>query len=150
DDFGSHDSHAPESFEQSFELHDDQPFSPQSRPRPPGAEDESDFNGPRRSYIGAGALGGLVKLAVIACIVGIIAAVFFWQLPHITQRATQWTSRSPPQVTKTPAQPTTPKFDGRVPQDQGPGQAQNAPPAANQAAPAVAQHAILYEADPAN
>jgi hypothetical protein len=152
DDFGGHDSQPPESLEQSFELDDERPFPQQSReraPRPPGPEDEYEHAPSRRSYIGTNVAGGFIKLAVVACIIGIVIALIYWQVPHIKQLITQLTSRSPAQVSQTTAPPATPKFDGRVPQDQASGQAAGNSPSGNQA-PAVAQHAILYEADPAN
>lgn len=151
DDFGGHDTHQPESLEQSFELDDGQSYPPQSRvraPRPPGPDDEYEHAPTRR--FGPGAIAGFIKLAVAACIVGIVIALIYWQIPHLKQLVAQWTARSPAQQTQTQTPPSTPKFDGRVPQDQNPGQTAGNAPAANQAAPAVAQHAILYEADPAN
>jgi hypothetical protein len=151
DDFGGHDAPPPESLEQSFELDDEQTFPSQAReraPRPPGLEDDYEHVPPGRSYIGV-SVGSSIKFAVVACIIGIAIALIYWQVPHIKQLIAQWTSRSPAQTTQTQTPPATPKFDGRVPQDQAPGQAAGNAPSGNQA-PAVAQHAILYEADPAN
>jgi hypothetical protein len=153
DDFGGHDTQPPESLEQSFELDDQQTFPPQSReraPRPLGLDDEYEQGPVRRSFAGTSVAGGFIKLAVVACIIGIVIALIYWQVPHIKQLITQLTSRSPVQTTQTPTPPSAPKFDGRVPQDQAPGQGAGNTPSGDQAAPAVAQHAILYEADPAN
>jgi hypothetical protein len=153
DDYGGHDTHPPESLEQSFELDDGHSFPPQSReraPRPPGPDEEYDQALPRQSFFGPGVAGDFIKRAVVACVIGIVIALIYWQIPHLKQLIAQWTSRSPTQQTQTQTPPSTPKFDGRVPQDQNPGQAAGNAPSANQTAPAVAQHAILYEADPAN
>ncbi len=149
DDFGGHDPHAPPSLEQSFELNEAQAYPYQSRtqpPRPPESEDDYEQPAPRRFNIGTTALGGFIKLAVVAIVIGVIGALLAWQGPHIRQMVTQLMSRPLTQLTPTP--PSQPKFDGRVPQEQAPAQA--AAPSGNQAAPAVAQHAILYEADPNN
>jgi hypothetical protein len=153
DDYGGHDSHSPESLEQSFELDDARPFPQQPRaqqPRPPESDDEYEQPAQRRFNIGTSVAGGFIKLAVVAIIIGVIGAVVAWQGPHIKQMVSQMLSRPSGQVTPTPTPPSTPKFDGRVPQEQAPGQSQGAAPPGNQTAPAVAQHAILYEADPSN
>jgi hypothetical protein len=151
DDYGGHDSHAPGSLEQSFELDEAHDYPSQSHaqpPRPPDADDDYEQPTPRRFNIGTSVAGGFIKLAVVACIIGVIGALLAWQGPHIKQMVAQLISRPAPQVTPTP--PSQPKFDGRVPQEQSSGQAPGTAPSGNQAAPAVAQHAILYEADPSN
>jgi hypothetical protein len=145
DDYGAHDTAPQESLEQSFELDDERPFPSQSRahsPRPPGAEDEFEHTRPPRSY------AGLIKIVMVGCIVGIVLAIFYWQWPNIKHVVAQLTSRPPAQVTQT--QTTPQKFDGRVPQGQAPGQTSDNTAPGNQPPPAVAQHAILYEADPNN
>lgn len=150
DDFGGHDAHAPASLEQSFELNEAQAYPSQSRTQPRPSESEDDYEEParRRFSVGTTALGGFIKLAAAAIVIGVIGALLAWQGPHIKQLVTQLASRPPAQMTPTP--PSQPKFDGRVPQEQSSGQAPGAAPSGNQAAPAVAQHAILYEADPNN
>src|SRR6202166_2692721 len=147
DDFGAHDDDArhPQSLEQSFELDEERPFPSQSArarsPRSPGSEDEYEHAPPPRSYV------GLIKLAVVACIIGIVAAIFFWQWPNMKHMVAQFGARQPAQTTPAPA-PSEPKFPGRVPQEQTPGQAPNSRAPGNQAAPAVAQRVVLYEEDP--
>src|SRR5580704_2160316 len=147
DDFGAHenDPRQPQSLEQSFELDEERPFpaqSPRARsPRGPGSEDEYEHAPPPRSYV------GIVKLIVLACIVGIVAAIVYWQLPNMKRMVAQFGARQPAQTTPAPA-PAEPKFSGRVPQEQTPGQAANSGAPGNQAAPAVAQRVVLYEEDP--
>ena len=147
DDFGAHDDDPrhPQSLEQSFELDEERPFPSQSArgrsPRPPESEDEYEHAPPPRSYV------GVIKLVVLACIVGIVAAIFFWQLPNMKRMVAQLGTRQPVQTTPSPA-PSEPKFPGRVPQEQTPGQAGNSGAPGNQAAPAVAQRVVLYEEDP--
>ena len=71
----------PQSLEQSFELDEERPFPSQSArarsPRQPGPEDEYEHAPPPRSYV------GIIKLIVMACIIGIVAAIFFWQWPNM-------------------------------------------------------------------
>jgi hypothetical protein len=146
DELRDYDTLQPESLEPSYQLEDEEPplFPSQSgrshSPRPPTAEDEYERARPPRSY------AGLIKLAVIGCAIGILAAVLSWQWPNITQLVSQIGSHAPTQVTQQPAQ--QPKFPGRVPQDQAPGQQSGAPTTGNQNAPAVAQRVVLYEEDP--
>ena len=147
DDFGAHDDDPrhPQSLEQSFELDEERPFPSQSArarsPRPPESEDEYEHAPPPRSYV------GIIKLIVMACIVGIVAAIFFWQWPNMKRMVAPFGARQPAQTTSAPA-PSEPKFPGRVPQEQTPGQAANSGAPGNQAAPAVAQRVVLYEEDP--
>jgi hypothetical protein len=147
DDLGAHDDDAqhPQSLEQSFELDEERPFPSQSArgrsARQPGSEDEYEHTSPPRSYV------GIIKLIVMACIIGMVAAIFFWQWPNMKRMVASFGSRQPAQVTQAPA-PSEPKFPGRVPQEQTPGQAANSGAPGNQAAPAVAQRVVLYEEDP--
>jgi len=145
EDFGSHDlDERPQSLEQSFELEQEVPFpAPAARGRGarPPIEDEYQ-QAPPRSFIGTSVSGGVIKLAVVACIIGIVAAAFVWQFPNIKRLISQTTVRPPVQTTQAPA--PQPKFDGRVPQEQTPGQAANT----SQPTPAVAQRVVLYEEDP--
>jgi hypothetical protein len=147
DDLGAHDDDArhPQSLEQSFELDEERPFPsqpPRGRsPRAPESEDEYEHAPPPRSYV------GIIKLVVLACIVGIVAAIFFWQMPNMKRMVAQFGARQPAQTTPAPA-PSEPKFSGRVPQEQTPGQAANSGAPGNQSAPAVAQRVVLYEEDP--
>jgi hypothetical protein len=147
DDFGAHDDdpRRPQSLEQSFELDEERPFPSQSArarsPRPSESEDEYEHAPPPRSYV------GVIKLVVLACIVGIVAAIVYWQLPNMKRMVAQFGARQPAQTTPAPA-PSEPKFSGRVPQEQTPGQAANSGAPGNQAAPAVAQRVVLYEEDP--
>src|SRR5580700_4837919 len=147
DDFGAHenDPRQPQSLEQSFELDEERPFPAQSArarsPRGPGSEDEYEHAPPPRSYV------GIIKLIVLACIVGIVAAIVYWQLPNMKRMVASFGARQPAQTTPAPA-PSEPKFSGRVPQEQTPGQAANSGAPGNQAAPAVAQRVVLYEEDP--
>jgi hypothetical protein len=151
DDLGAHDDDAqhPQSLEQSFGLDEERPFPSQPArgrsARQPGSEDDYE-HAPSRSY-SSSVLGGLTKLVVVACITGIVAALFVWQWSNIKHVVAQLGSRQPAQVTPAPA-PSEPKFSGRVPQEQVPGQAANSGAPGNQAAPAVAQRVVLYEEDP--
>src|SRR5580693_1374939 len=87
DDFGAHDDDPqhPQSLEQSFELDEERPFPSQSArgrsPRTPESEDEYE-HAPSRSY-SSSVLGGATKLVVVACITGIVAALFVWQWSNI-------------------------------------------------------------------
>ena len=147
DDFGAHDDDAqhPQSLEQSFELDEERPFPSQPArgrsARQPGSEDEYEHAPPPRSYV------GIIKLVVMACIIGIVLAIVFWQLPNMKRMVASFGARQPAQTTPAPA-PSEPKFSGRVPQEQTPGQAANSGAPGNQAAPAVAQRVVLYEEDP--
>jgi hypothetical protein len=147
DDLGAHDDDRPQSLEQSFALDEERPFPSRSAradsPRVPGSEDEYEHAPPPRSY------AGIIKLIVLACIVGIVAAIFFWQLPNMKRMVAQLGARQPAQTTPATA-PSEPKFPGRVPQEQTPGQAANSGAPGNQAAPAVAQRVVLYEEDPSD
>jgi hypothetical protein len=151
DDLGAHDDDPrhPQSLEQSFELDEERPFPSQSArgrsPRTPESEDEYE-HAPSRSY-SSSVLGGATKLVVVACITGIVAALFVWQWSNIKHMVAQLGSRQQAQVTPAPT-PSEPKFPGRVPQEQVPGQAANSGAPGNQAAPAVAQRVVLYEEDP--
>jgi len=151
DDLGAHDDDTryPQSLEQSFELDEERPLASQSArghpPRPPGPDDDEDVR-PSRAY-SSSVIGGLIKLAVVACVIGIVAALFVWQWPNMKRMVAQFGTRQPAQVTQAPA-PSEPKFPGRVPQEQVPGQAANSGAPGNQAAPAVAQRVVLYEEDP--
>jgi hypothetical protein len=152
DDFGAHDddSRHPQSLEQSFELDEERPFPSQPArarsPRLPGADGDYEPGRPPRTF-STSVAGGLVKLIVVACIIGSVAALFVWQWPNIKHMVAQIGTRQPAQVTQAPA-PSEPKFSGRVPQEQVPGQATNSGAPANQTAPAVAQRVVLYEEDP--
>jgi hypothetical protein len=150
DDFGAHDDDArhPQSLEQSFALDEERPFPQSARTHTPGADDEYEHARPARSY-GSSVLGGLTKLIVVACITGIVAALFVWQWSNIKHMVAQIGSRQQVQTTPAPA-PSEPKFPGRVPQEQTPGQAANSGAPGNQAAPAVAQRVVLYEEDPSD
>ncbi|HMG79425.1 MAG TPA: hypothetical protein VK591_12130 [Xanthobacteraceae bacterium] len=147
DDFGAHDDDAqhPQSLEQSFELDEERPFPSQPArgrsARQGGSEDEYEHAPPPRSYV------GIIKLVVMACIIGIVLAIVFWQLPNMKRMVASFGARQPAQTTPAPA-PSEPKFSGRVPQEQTPGQAANSGAPGNQAAPAVAQRVVLYEEDP--
>ena len=98
DDLGAHDDDArhPQSLEQSFELDEERPFPsqpPRGRsPRTPESEDEYEHAPPPRSY------GGIIKLVVLACIVGIVAAIFFWQMPNLKRMVAQFGARQPAQT----------------------------------------------------
>jgi hypothetical protein len=146
DELRDYDSLPPESLEPSYHLEDDEPpFPSQSaRLRPPAGETQYDRTRPPRSY------AGLIKLAMIGCAIGILAAVLSWQWPNISHLVSQIGARAPAPVVQQPTQ--EPKFSGRVPQDQASGQAAGqapgTPSAGNQAAPAVAQRVVLYEEDP--
>jgi hypothetical protein len=143
DDFG--DSLHPESLEPSYQLDDEEPplFPSQSqRPHPPrfGLEDDYEQQRPPRSY------AGLIRLAVIGCIIGVLVALFSWQWPNISHFVAQMGAKAPSQVTQAPA--PQPKLPGRVPQEQAPGQAPGTGAPDTQTAPAVAQRVVLYEEDP--
>src|SRR5579862_278034 len=147
DELRDYDRLPPESLEPSYQLEDDEPplFPSQSaRPRPPSGDTEFARARAPRSY------AGLIKLAVIGCAIGILAAVLSWQWPNISHLVSQIGAKSPAPVTQQPTQ--EPKFSGRVPQDQVPGQAAGqapgAPATGNASAPAVAQRVVLYEEDP--
>lgn len=130
-------------------VSEDRPTSRALRPQPPRAAhfDEEDYEEPRppRSY------GRWIKIAVLLLIVAAAAGAAFQYRSNIAglyQFFTQMKSR-PPAQTAAQDTNTQPKFDGRVPQEGASGQAPAAAGAPNaQAGPAVAQHAVLYEADP--
>ena len=109
DDFGAHDDDArhPQSLEQSFELDEERPFPSQPArtrsPRSPESEDEYEHAPPPRSYV------GVIKLVVLACIAGIVAAIFYWQLPNMKRMVAQFGARPSAQTTPAPA-PSEPKF----------------------------------------
>jgi hypothetical protein len=155
DDLGSdeYDPRQLQSLEQSFELDDERPFPSSSArahsPRPPGADDDYEHARPPRSY-STSVMGGFVKIAVVACTIGSVAALVVWlffsQWSSIKDMVAHLGSRQPAPVTQAPA-PSEPKFSGRVPQQQTPGQAPGTA-APTQPAPAVAQRVVLYEEDP--
>ena len=123
----------------------DRPMSRALRPRPTHFEDE-DYEEPRppRSY------GRWIRIAVLLLIVAAVAGAAFHYRSNIAGLYQYFAQMKPRQPVQTNAQDTTntqPKFDGRVPQEAAPGQAPAGAPNA-QAGPAVAQHAVLYEADP--
>jgi hypothetical protein len=142
----------PESLEPSFHLEDDEPplFPGQSGrarpPRPPVEDDEYEHTRPPRSYV------GLIRIAVIGCIIGILAAIFAWQWPNISHLVARIGSHTPTQTAQQQQQQPQqqPKFSGRVPQDQGQGQSPGtgAPAPSDQNGPTVAQRVVLYEEDP--
>jgi len=145
---GSYDAH-PRSLEPSYELEDEQPLMPQStRPRPPRAADEEEYEDerPARSY------RGLVKpLVLLVVIVAAIAAIW-WAWPKVTglyQYVSHIGARQPSQA-KNEAPASQPKFSGRVPQEQSQGQPPAAGAPATQPPPAVAQRVVLYEDDPSD
>jgi len=147
EDLGTHDlDERPHDLAQSFELDHEAPFpaSPaRGQASRPAAEDDYEHELPRPS-IATSVSGGFIKIAAVACIIGVVAAAFVWQFPNIKRLIAQTTARSPTQTTtQVPAPAPAPKFDGRVPQEQAPGQSSS-----NQAAPAVAQRVVLYEEDP--
>ena len=128
---------------------DDRPTSRALRTRP-AHFDEEDYEEPRppRSF------GRWIKTAVLLLIVAAVAVAAFQYRSKIAgnfaglyQYFTQAKSR-PPAPNAAQDSNAQQKFDGRVPQE-GPaaGQAQ-APAGSPNAGPAVAQHAVLYEADP--
>jgi hypothetical protein len=127
---------------------EDRPASRALRPRP-AHFDEEDYEEPRppRAY------GRWIKTIVLLLIVAAVAGAAFQYRAKIAgnmaglyQYFTQAKSR-PPAQTAVQGTDTQPKFDGRVPQEGTQGQAQ-APAGSPNAGPAVAQHAVLYEADP--
>jgi hypothetical protein len=147
DELRDYDSLQPESLEPSYHLeNDEEPLFPQTArqrsPRPPVGEAEYGKR-PPRSFV------GLIKLAAIGCVIGILAAVVAWQWPNISHLA-QFGAKPATQTTQAPT--SEPKFPGRVPQETAPGQAAGqapgAPATGNQNAPAVAQRVVLYEEDP--
>jgi hypothetical protein len=131
------------SLEPAYDLDDATLPPPAARPRPPQhAEPDDDYRAtrPPRSY------RGLIQLAVLSALLGILAAALSWQWPNITHFVAQLRTRQPAQVQQGPA--PEPKFSGRVPQEQNPAQAPNTATPGNQSAPTVAQRVVLYEEDP--
>src|SRR5579859_1285224 len=129
-------------------VEDERPTSRALRPRPAQFEDE-DYEEPRPPR----AFGRWIKTAVLLLIVVAVAAAAFQYRAKIAgniaglyQYFTQVKSRPPAQNAAQDA--NTQKFDGRVPQEAVPGQAQAPAGSPNAQGPAVAQHAVLYEADP--
>jgi len=94
----------------------------------------------------------LIRIAVIGCIIGILAAIFAWQWPNISHLVARIGSHTPTQTAQQQQQQPQqqPKFSGRVPQDQGQGQSPGtgAPAPSDQNGPTVAQRVVLYEEDP--
>jgi hypothetical protein len=151
DELHDYDSLQQESLEPSFHLEDDEPplYPGQSGrraqpPRPPAEDDEYEHTRPPRSYV------GIIRIAVIGCIVGILAAVFAWQWPNVSHLVARFGSHAPAETAQQQQPAQQPKFSGRVPQDQNQGQSPGtgAPATGDQAAPAVAQRVVLYEEDP--
>jgi hypothetical protein len=134
------------SLEPAFDAEEEQPiFTPvrPARPRPPQAavlEEEYGTARPPRSY------RGLLKLAAVLAVLGILGAALSWQWPNISHFVAQLKSKPPVQTEQT--QTSEPKFPGRVPQEQNPGQAPSTGAPGSQTAPAVAQRVVLYEEDP--
>ncbi len=127
--------------EPSYEMDEDTAFPPPGARRI--AEDHYEEPRPPRSY------RGLIRLAIVAIILGGLAATISWQWSNITL-AYQFFSHLRSRQTQTAQTPTAePKFPGRVPQDQGAGQPGAGAPT-NQAGPAVAQRVVLYQEDPNN
>jgi len=133
--------------EPSYETEDEAPIlpPPSTRPQPPrGAAAEEDYEEPRRvrpprSY------AGLIRIAAIVAILGILGAGLSWQWSNITHFVGQFGAK--PQNQATQQAPTAqPKFPGRVPQEQS-GQTPGAA-SGTQSGPAVAQRVVLYEEDP--
>jgi hypothetical protein len=127
---------------------DERPGSRALRPRP-SHFDEEDYEEPRppRSF------GRWIKIAVLLLIVAVAAGAAFQYRSNIAglyQFFAHMKSSPPPAQTAAQDTNTTqPKFDGRVPQETASGQAPAQSGSPNpQAGPAVAQHAVLYEADP--
>ena len=142
-----------QSLEPSYDMEDVEPMpaSRSMRPQPPRAalHEEEDYEEPRppRSY------RGLAKSAALLIIAFCVVFGAWAFRSNIVATYHAFTQPKPPSNSQPAPAPTTPpasKFDGRVPQDQLPGQAPapGAGQGAQQAAPAVAQHAVLYEADP--
>jgi hypothetical protein len=133
------------SLEPSVEPEDEAEFQSQTtRPRPPGLDEPEDDYGetrPPRSY------RGLIKLAVVLAVLGILGAALAWQWPNISHLVAQMKTKPASHAEQTPA--PEPKFNGRVPQDQSPAPAPNTSTQDNQKPPpAVAQRVVLYEEDP--
>ena len=141
------DDEAPQlrSLEPSFEWEHEPPLFPShtTRPRPPHAvEPEEDYGStrPPRSY------RGLIRLAVVLAVLGILGVALSWQWPNISHFVAQLRSKPPNQAEQAPA--PQPKFSGRVPEEQTPGQAPKAGAPGSRTMPAVAQRVVLYEEDP--
>ena len=158
-----------ESHESAHDLEDDEPTPATrlGRPLPPHDEDfDEEYQEeppPMRSY------RSWAKIALFAIIVlGVAVTGFEYRanIGAIYQFFSQMKSRPSPQAEQTPAPQS--KFGGRVPQDQIPGQTAGETPTGEtpagqipagqtpatgtsptgQQTPEVAQHAVLYEADP--
>jgi hypothetical protein len=133
------------SLEPSFDMEDEPPLlQPRSvRPRPPRVrepDEEYRAKRPPRSY------RGLLQLAAVLAVLGILGAFLSWQWPNISHFVAQMGAKQPGQAEQTPA--PQPKFPGRVPQEQAPAQAPSAGAPGSQTVPAVAQRVVLYEEDP--
>jgi hypothetical protein len=136
--------------EPHYEFPDEQlpppPRSARPQPPPPPAELDEEYEEPRprRSYRGVARTAALLIILVGVAATGWlyqsnIASVYQF-FAHIRQAPSN-------QIAQTPSPQN--KFPGRVPQDQIPGQAPaTAGAPGSQSAPEVAQHAVLYEADP--
>jgi hypothetical protein len=136
-----------ERHEPAYHVEDEEPPSRWARPLPAHDEDiEEEYDEPRppRSY------GGWAKIALVAILVlGVVVTGFTYRanIAGIYHLITQMRSR-PAQQAEPTSVPET-KFGGRVPQEPVPGQvpATGVTPGGQQT-PEVAQHAVLYEADP--
>jgi len=133
------------SLEPAYQLEDEPPVAPRSaRPRPPQSAELEETYGPTRA---PRSYRGLIKLAVVFGVLGILGATVSWQWPNISHFVAQLRSKPVAQTEQqTPA--PQPKFSGRVPQEQTPGQVPGATAPGNQTVPAVAQRVVLYEEDP--
>ena len=84
----------------------------------------------------------------MACIIGMVAAVFSWQWPNMKRIVVVASAaRQPAQVTQAPAPPSRNSPAGSR-RSKRPDRRPIAARPANQAAPAVAQRVVLYEEDP--
>lgn len=129
----------------SFE---DEPAAPAPRssrplpPPPPQGEDEYVQRRPPRSY------RGLAKVAVVLILIFGVAAAG-WSFRSNLAGMLQLFSHKAAPANQNAQTPPDLKFGGRVPQQPVPGQTQVPGAAAGgQQTPVVAQHAVLYEADP--
>ena len=96
---------------------------------------------PPRSY------GGLIKgLVILLIVLGVAGSVGNSAAARGLLLLRPSKPAPSPQAAQTPAPPK--KFTGRVPEEPLPGQAPAAGGGSTQPGPAVAQHAVLYEADP--
>ena len=119
----------------------DEARPPSGRPRPPRVSEPEDIA--ERRPRTPGRYNGAIRIAIVVAIIGVVAALGWWQRDTIGNAASGIMAlvrgNGTPAPRDTPAAPGRPKITDRI------GQSGTSPQAG---APAVAQRVVLYEEDP--